>query len=130
MASTVDRTDFILRIAERMQREHETLARATAERIAARRQTAWEEIGRLVKAFHAADPRLSRVVLFGSLARDELVNDRFDIDLAVESSRYFDLLGIAMRSDFPVDLVDTLHVGAHIKGRIEIEGRVLFRGRS
>ena len=130
MASTTDQTDGILRIAERMKREHETRERVTAERIAARRQTAWEEIGRLVREFQAADSRLSRVVLFGSLARDELVNDHFDIDLAVESARYFDLLGIAMRSDFPVDLVDTMHAGSHIKGRIELEGRVLFRGRS
>jgi predicted nucleotidyltransferase len=69
-------------------------------------EAAWDEVNALVEQFRAEDSELSRVVLFGSLARDEVLREDFDIDLAVESDRYFELLGIALRSRYHVDLVD------------------------
>ena len=127
MELTAEETAFLNRIAERWKRENLREARAMSLRIAERREKAWNVIDSLVTEFRQRDDGLLRVILFGSLARDELLNDRFDIDLAVESSCYLDLLGITMRRDFPVDLVDLPWAGSHIRERIELEGRELYR---
>lgn len=101
MELTAEETAFLHRIAARWKRENLREERAMSLRIARRRETAWKVIDSLTAEFRRRDEHLMRVVLFGSLARDELLNDRFDIDLAVESSCCFDLLGITMDHDFP-----------------------------
>ena len=127
MELTVEETAFLHRIAARWKRENLREAQAMSMRIARRRETAWKVIDSLTAEFQRRDEHLMRVVLFGSLARDELLNDRFDIDLAVESSCCSDLLSITMDHDFPVDLLDLTCAGSHIMRRIEIEGKELYR---
>lgn len=90
-------------------------------------EAAWDEVNALVEQFRAEDSRLSRVVLFGSLARDEVLREDFDIDLAVESDRYFELLGIALRSRFHVDLIDLNTAAPHIQNATNREGVELYR---
>jgi hypothetical protein len=46
--------------------------RARTERIRLRVEAAWDEVNALVERFRAEDSELSRVVLFGSLAREEV----------------------------------------------------------
>ena len=74
--------------------------------LAARVDEANREIDRLVAEFRRIDPELDRIVLFGSLARSRVTRLSFDIDLAVSSRRYLELLGPALASPFKVDLVD------------------------
>ena len=88
---------------------------------------AWDEVNALVERFRAEDSELSRVILFGSLARDEVLREGVDIDLAVESDRYFELLGIALRSRFHVDLIDLKTAVPHIREAIDREGVEVYR---
>jgi len=82
--------------------------RAAAERdrhIAARQEAARVQIEDLVRRFRSEDPHIRRIILFGSLAAGTPRNPHFDIDLAVDSDRYWELLGIALDQPIPVDTV-------------------------
>lgn len=85
------------------------------------------EIERLVVEFRRADPDLRRVALFGSLARDSVRSPEFDIDLAVDSSRYMTLLGIALDSGFKVDLVDLSTASRYIRDAVDRDGVEIYR---
>ena len=115
------------RMAERAVQDEERRRRARTERIRSRVAAAWDEVNDLVEQFRAEDIELSRVVLFGSLARDEVLREDFDIDLAVESDRYFELLGIALRSRFHVDLIDLNTAAPHIRDAVNREGVEVYR---
>ena len=105
----------------RRKRQENELARA-------RRVTAANnEIERLVKSFKRTDPKLQRIVLFGSLARGSVERLDFDIDVAVESSRYMDLLGTALDSDFKIDLIDLTSASRYIRQSVDRDGVELFR---
>ena len=126
MALSMDEREKILEIArslnERNRRERIAREAELRDRIAA----AKAEIDRLVARFREADPHLHRVVLFGSLARNRVRGIDFDIDLAVSSERYMDLLGIALDSPFDVDLVDLDHPSPFILAAIERDGVEIF----
>ena len=102
--------------------------RRTAE-IAARREAAWSEVYRLLHHFREIDPGVDSVILFGSLARDDMKRPDFDIDIAVRSSRYLELLGVALDSGFKVDLVDLHTASAYIAAAVEREGIEVHDGR-
>ena len=95
--------------------------RRTAE-IAVGREAAWSEVYRLLHDFREIDPGIDSIILFGSLARDDMKRPDFDIDIAVRSSRYLELLGVALDSAFKVDLVDLHTASAYIVAAVEREG--------
>jgi predicted nucleotidyltransferase len=84
------------------------------------------EVDRLVEEFRAIDPELDRVVLFGSLARDRVESERFDIDLAVRSSRFLQLVARGLRSPFSVDVVELDAVPVPVRKSIDRDGKVLY----
>lgn len=117
----------ILHMAQAIERRNEVKRAARAARVQERKHQAQEEIERLVTLFRETDPALRRVVLFGSLATGRVRSEDFDIDLAVNSDRYMDLLGHAMDSQFKVDLVDLTAPASYIHAAIEREGKELYR---
>ena len=76
--------------------------------------------------FRAVDPNIGTVVLFGSLVTGRGLSERSDIDLAVESGRYLDLVLEAERSSFPVDVVDLHHMAPKLAAHIRRSGKVLY----
>ena len=88
------------------------------------------EAQRLALTFAAVDPDLHQVVLFGSLATGELGNRQPDVDLAVESSRYLQLVAIALDSPFKVDVVDLATARPAIRQAVARYGKVIFDARS
>ena len=54
----------------------------------------------------------------------------FDIDIAVESSKYSDLLDLAAESAFKVDLVDLSCASSYIRNSIERDGKEVYRADS
>ena len=112
------------RMADRQRR----LLRKRADELAARKAMAFEELKVLIEKFRAADPGISRIILFGSLARDDVHSPDFDIDLAVVCSgeSFLKLVAIALGSPFSVDVVDLLTADDRIKAAVEREGFVLY----
>ena len=110
--------DLAAAINERNRLQRAEAEKALIERVASARR----EVERLVESFKDVDPDLHRVVLFGSLARDKVKRLGFDIDLAVKSDRYMDLLGIALDSDFEVDLIDFETASSYVIRSVEREG--------
>jgi len=123
--SESDRNE-ILELADainaRNRRARADLERELRERIAA----AHREIDRLVASFLSIDPALRRVVLFGSLAREGAKRLDFDIDLAVDTDRYMELLDPALDSEFTVDLVDIRTASPYIMQSVERDGIEVF----
>lgn len=109
--------------AKRINRRRRKQARAQLEDRIVR---AKGEVTRLVEAFKCADPELRRIVLFGSLARGRVTNQQFDIDLAVDSPHFMDLLGLAIDSEFPVDLIDLTFCSDYVRSSVRREGLELF----
>lgn len=95
--------------------------------LAARVAEAYREVDRLVAEFRRIDPRLERVVLFGSLARGTVSRLSFDIDLAVSSLRYLDLLGPALDSSFKVDLIDLATASPYVLQAVGRDGVEKYR---
>ena len=114
-------------IAERADRETRArrleLERALRERVGQAR----EEVARLVREIHAADPGVRRIVLFGSLARNSVKRLSFDIDLAVDSDHYLLLTDVALESPFKVDLVDLTSCSEYVAETVERDGVELYR---
>ena len=110
--------------ADRITRERrQARKRLTNDRV----REARHEIDRLVEQIRAADPGVRRIVLFGSLARNEVKRPSFDIDIAVDSDKYMQLLDIALDSDFRVDLVDLGCCSRYVAAAVEQHGVELYR---
>ncbi len=97
--------------------------RAINERVREARQ----EIDRLVGQIRDTDPGVRRIVLFGSIAKNDVKRLSFDIDLAVDSDKYMQLLDIALDSKFKVDLVDLACCSRYIAAAVEQHGVELYR---
>ncbi|MFW5814573.1 MAG: nucleotidyltransferase family protein [Spirochaetota bacterium] len=108
---------------ERNRRQRAKRALQLAERV----DEAHREVGRLVAEFRRIDPELERVVLFGSLARSSVTRLSFDIDLAVSTRRYLELLGPALASPFKVDLVDLDTAAPYVLEAIARDGVEKYR---
>ena len=87
------------------------------------------EAQRLAHDFAAVDPELRAVVLFGSLATGEVGNRPPDIDLAVESSCYLQLVAIALDSRFKVDVIDLATARPAIRQAVARHGKMIFDAR-
>jgi len=92
----------LARIAANLNREN----RLEAQRIKEKIRAAHQEVRRLVAQFLEIDPAIETIVLFGSLAEDSVFSIDFDIDLAVRSEEYLQLVGCGLKSSFRVDVVD------------------------
>ena len=93
-------------------------------------ERAHAEVERLAEVFRKTDPNIQRIVLFGSVARNAEKRLGFDIDIAVESSKYSDLLDLAAESAFKVDLVDLSCASSYIRNSIERDGKEVYRADS
>lgn len=110
--------------ADRITRERRNAReRCITERV----REARREIDRLVEQIRAADPGVRRIVLFGSLAKNEVKRPSFDIDIAVDSDEYMRLLDIALDSHFKVDLVDLGCCSRYVAAAVEQHGVELYR---
>ena len=114
-------------------RRRRAQARRGAHR-AERLRWQWQAAGlaeaqRLAQDFAAVDPELRAVVLFGSLATGELGNRPPDIDLAVESSCYLQLVAIALDSRFKVDVIDLATARPAIRQAVARQGKMIFDAR-
>ena len=109
-------------IAANLNREN----RLEVQRIEEKIRTAHQEVRRLVAQFLEIDPAIETIVLFGSLAEDRVFSIDFDIDLAVRSEEYLQLVGCGLKSSFRVDVVDLDHVADPIKSSIEKYGKILY----
>ena len=112
----------LARIAANLKRENKIEEQKIREKIRA----AHEEVRRLAAQFREIDPGIETIVLFGSLAEDNVFSIDFDIDLAVRSEKYLQLVGCVLKSSFRVDVVDLDHVSDHIKSSIEKYGKILY----
>ncbi len=117
-------SDKLSRMAEHQRR----LQRQKADAVAVLKSQAREEIQALVSKFLLLDPTISRIILFGSLARNDVSSPDFDIDLAVSCSgeRFLTLVAIALNSPFKVDVVDLSTADERIKSAVAREGIVFY----
>lgn len=104
------------------------LQREKSDALATRKAQALEEVQTLVSKFILLDPTITRIILFGSLARNDVSSPDFDIDLAVSCSgeRFLALVAIALDSPFKVDVVDLSTADDRIKSAVAREGIVLY----
>lgn len=112
----------IREIAAATNRRNRGIRERFAAEIAARREEAWAEVYRLLQLFRAIDSSIDSVVLFGSLARDDMKRPDFDIDIAVRSERFLELIGAVEDCRFKVDLVDMRCASGYIADAIRREG--------
>lgn len=90
---------------------------------------ALKEVEKLKIDFLKIDNKLEKMILFGSLVRKEIGYINFDIDIAVRSKKYYQLVGRALESDFKVDVVDLDSVNKRIKDEILKNGKVIYEKR-
>jgi len=104
------------------------LQRQKKDALAIRKAQAFEELEKLVRKFILLDPSITKIILFGSLARDDVSSRDFDIDLAVSCSgeHFLALIAIALDCPLPVDLVELDTADSRIKDAIAREGMVLY----
>ncbi|MEK7776121.1 MAG: nucleotidyltransferase domain-containing protein [Planctomycetota bacterium] len=112
----------------RMAAYQERLQREKIDALAIRKAQALEEVQALVGKFLLVDSGIIKIILFGSLARDDVSSLNSDIDLAVSCSgeHFLALVAIAQDSPFKVDLVDLSTADNRIKDAITREGMVLY----
>lgn len=117
-------SDKLSRMADYQRR----LQRQKSDALAIRKAQALEEVQTLVSKFILLDPTITRVILFGSLARNDASSLDFDIDLAVSCSgeRFLEIVSIALDSPFKVDVVDLSTADDRIKSAVAREGIVLY----
>jgi len=112
----------------RMAAYQERMQRQKADALVIRKAQALEEVQALVRKFLSLDPSITKIILFGSLARDDASSLDFDIDLAVACSgeHFLMLVALAQDSPFKVDLVELSTADNRIKDAIAREGMVLY----
>lgn len=113
----------LIEATKRAQSNYSSTQRRAMEK---RVQEAWKEVAALVGVFKTIDPKLERIVLFGSLSRGTPSNPNFDIDLSFEGDKYYRCVSACLNSPFSVDLVDYRSAGAHIKEAIDRDGKVIY----
>ena len=121
MSLSFDKLSRMAAYQERMQQQK-------VDTLAIRKAQALEEVQELVRKFLLLDPGITRIILFGSLARDDVSSLDFDIDLALSCSgeHFLALVALAQDSPFKVDLVDLSMADNRIKGAIARDGMVLY----
>ncbi len=99
------------------------------KRIKDRIALAIKEVGRLKADFLNIDKDMEKMVLFGSLVEGNIESVRFDIDIAVKSKKYYQLVSRALQSDLKVDVADLDSIHERIKKNIIEKGRVVYEKR-
>jgi len=122
MATVRTGTSILDPFIARIKRENESEAKRT-EKLHAE---AFEEAHRLAHQMGAADPALSKVILFGSALPGRVFRSDSDIDLAVVGGNMACLQRIAERSTFHVDIVSLDDMRAGIREGILREGLVMY----
>jgi len=112
----------LARIAANLNRQNKLEAKLVKQKI----REAKEEVQRLIIQFLEIDPAIEKIVLFGSLAEDNVFSSHFDIDIAVRSEQFLKLVSCGLNSSFPVDVVDLDHVTAPIRASIEKYGKIIY----
>ena len=99
-----------------------------ADALVSRKGQALKEVQALVGKFLSLDPSITKIILFGSLARDDVSSLDSDIDLAVSCSgeHFLALVALVLDSPFKVDLVELSKADNRIKDAIAREGVVLY----
>jgi predicted nucleotidyltransferase len=97
---------------------------AEKKRIRERTRKALEEAKRIAARL-IEKTGATKVILFGSLAEDNVRDEHFDIDLAIWGGDWFRAREIAEESSFKIDIVEYKNLPHHIKERIDTRGRVL-----
>jgi predicted nucleotidyltransferase len=99
-------------------------AKARAQTVRRRLSVARRQLDEIVARSREVDPEV-RVVLFGSMARGTPKNPSVAVDLAVDSDRYWELLGVALDREIPVVLIDLRHTANHIRSSIDAEAATI-----
>lgn len=115
-------TNFLQRIADRINEENRAYDRHLKEQIA----TAQSALPHIVARMLELDPSIKRIILFGSLATGSVRNTGFDIDLAVSGTRIFPLVAWSEDQELPVDIVDLDSLSPDFRNHIEETGRILY----
>ncbi len=115
----------IANIVKKIKKDNRQEKKYIADKI----KLALEEVRRLKEDFLKIDPKLEKIVLFGSLAENRINSIDFDIDIAVLSDKYYLLTARALESDFKVDVVDLDTVNKLIKENIIKNGKVVYEQR-
>lgn len=109
-------------IREQNLREHREIEK--------RKQRAFRTIQYIIQSLLQRDPDISKIILFGSLARkDANLRLDFDIDLAIKCTpeKYYSLVSLVLDlTEFHVDLLDLDATTGFLKQRIIKEGIVLY----
>jgi predicted nucleotidyltransferase len=103
------------------------LNRKEGKRIVRRLEAALEEAERLARAISAADTKVRRVLLFGSVASGKPSREDFDIDLALDGGDVHTAMDIAEGSAFAVDVVELGHLSSEMRRLVLARGKVLTR---
>ncbi len=114
-------------IAQNIRREERKRQQLLEKRI----EAAWREVEILKTRFLEIDPALRKILLFGSLGKKQVRSTNFDIDLAVKCSpdKYLQLVGVALDSDFKVDVVDLTTVNQNFRQFILQDSAVIYEQR-
>lgn len=114
------------KLIEAVKKRKENFKDDKAALISIRKKEAWKEVYRLKEEFLKEDPQIKRLVLFGSLAKDNIRSLNFDIDLSFEGVEYYRCVSIALNSKFKVDLVDYRSARSFIREEIDTRGKVIY----
>ena len=114
------------KLIEAVKRRRREYGAELPQKIQRRKESALKEAFRLVAEFRKEDPELKKVVLFGSLAKDNVRDINFDIDLAFQGKEYYRCVAIVLDSYFKVDLVDYDSSADFIREEIDTGGKVLY----
>ncbi len=114
--------ESLRRIVEETRRSNEVYDARVKQLVSRAR----DELSVIVDGIKQIDPELSKVILFGSLAKSTVRSVDFDIDLAVSSERIFRIAAWSEDQDLPLDIVDLDSLLPALRRVVEEEGVVLY----
>ncbi len=93
----------------------------------ARTDRARDRLASLVQQICDVDPDIRRIVLFGSLSEETGFSSMTsDIDVAVDSDRYLEIVARVSDPEVPVDVIDLRTARKAIRHEIDSRGEVLY----
>jgi predicted nucleotidyltransferase len=96
-------------------------------RLKARTNRARDRLASLVQQIRDVDPDIRRIVLFGSLSEETGFSSMTsDIDVAVDSDRYLEIVARVSDPEMPVDVIDLRTARKAIRHEIDSRGEVLY----
>ena len=96
-------------------------------RLKARTNRARDRLASLVQQICDVDPDIRRIVLFGSLSEETGFSSMTsDIDVAVDSDRYLEIVARVSDPEVSVDVIDLRTARKAIRHEIDSRGEVLY----